>query len=237
MEIKNWAIGVNRIILNDTSTSIGENSVQTDTSDNGSDMTILKASGSPDTYSVTMMFSNDIEDSFYKKFGKTEWQTFLDWFKYNLLMGQNPFYFHKIDDPRGEVSNRSSVYKIKSNGLPKGSPEGSYYKVTMTWIEYLKNPISFSEEEITVDTIYITDGVIDLRFTDKPETIPEKTDFSAIMENLTTGANEETVSLQWLDYDGFKSALLYFDSPTVTGDYLLTLTYKEKSVQGKFTIS
>lgn len=237
MEILSWPIGVNRVILSETNLSVGENAVQSDSSENGTDMTALKSSGAPDVYTVSMYFSNDVNDPFYKQFGKTEWQTFLDWFKYVTLMGTHPFYFHKIDDPREENVNRTAVYKIRSNGLPKGTPEGTYVKCSMTWLEYITDVIEYEEPSPTVDTIYIVDGTIDLRFIDKPTSVPVKTSFTATMQNTTTGADSEEVVINWVDFDGYKSAVLYFDTPSVAGDYLLSLTYNGSTIEGRFTVS
>ena len=241
MEIISWPIGVNRTILSETSIEVGAGAVKADTSENGSEMTQLTSSGAADTFSVTMRFSNSTEDSFYNNHVDangdhiTEWQAFLNWFKYVDMMGTLPFYFHKIDDPNDDKAERNCAYKIKSNGLPKGTPEGQYYKVTMTWQQYITEYITVIPEEVSVDSAYAVNGMIDLRFTDKPVTTPVKADFSESTSDYYKDPTDFVIKR--IDYDGHKSCVLYFDTFTVPGVYSIDIDYKGSSIPAKLIIT
>lgn len=242
MEIKSWAQGVNRIILSETNIEVGTNAVQKDNSENGQEYSTLKSSGAPDRFSVTMMFSNAIDDQFYYNHVDsngnhvTEWQAFLNWFKNVIHYGTIPFYFHKIDDPRGDLNSdpRACVYRIVSDGLPKGTPQGDWYKVTMTWVEYINEYIVVPEVEDVIDSIYISEGIIDVRFADVPESIPKKTSFSGKFS--MKAYKDEPIVIHSVDYDGNKSAVLYIDPFVDSGIYDVTVTYNGKDIAGKYYI-
>ena len=239
MEIVSWATGVNRYILNDTSIEIGTNSVQADNSDNGSEMTYLKNSGSPDVYSVSMRFSNSTTDSFFLNHTDsngdhiTEWQAFLNWFKWVTMMGSKPFYFHKIDDPNDDKTSRACIYKIKSSGLPKGTPEGEYVKCTMTWQQWLNEYISVPVEEVTADTLYAVNGTLDLRFTEQPDEPPVKSDFTGTSDYYDDPSD---FVIKRVDYDGYKSCVLYFDEFSVAGTYTINITYNGETISTKLIV-
>lgn len=240
MEIVSWPIGVNRTVLSETTITVGQDAVSKDSTENGSEMTLLKSSGAPDQFAVVMYFSNSTQDSFYNNhidsLGNhvTEWQAFLNWFKYTTMMGQKGFYFHKIDDPRDDVKGRSCVYKIMSSGLPKGTPEGTYYKVTMTWAQVFLDAISVSQvTDPAVDSMFVQNGFIDVRLEEKPENPPSKPDFSITSDYYA----ESTVPLKAVDYDGNKSVVLYFDEFNIPGTYKVNVRYGNKMLTQKIIVT
>ena len=220
MEIKSFASGVNRIVTNETTLSIGTNALATTQTENGSEQSIMKSSGAPDQYSVTMYFSNSTNDSFYHNHTDsngnhiTEWQAFINWFKYDIGFGTIPFYFASLFDVTGETS---SVYKIISNGLPKGTPNGEYMKCTMTWQEVFIKPITYTESSAEGDYLDITNGQIEYHFTEVPETSPKRTLF-------TMTFNEEEKVVERIDYDGYKTCVLYFQSIPISESEEQTFT-------------
>ena len=249
MKIISWPSGVNRIVTNEASLSVAENGVESDKSENGSEMSRLKASGTPDKFQVSMYFSNSRTDSFYKNHTDskgnhlTEWKVWSDWFKYVSMNGVNPFYFSDLQNPDGGAK----IYKISSGGLPHGNPNGEYIKVTMTWIEVFNEYITVQEEEALADSIDINPGMIDLRFTEKPEETPTLEDFRDELGNplseysLDDGETWSPLVLTGIDYDGQKSAVLYYDSGMTAIDgqtYYIRLKYKDgEYIASGFTYS
>lgn len=238
MKIVDWPSGVNRIVLNEASLSLAENGVESDKSDNGSEVSRLKASGTPDRFQVSMYFSNSRSDSFYRNHTDalgnhyTEWKKWSDWFKFVTMNGMHPFYFSDIQKPDGGAK----IYKISSGGLPHGTPTGEYVKVTMTWIEVFNEYITVQQEETLADSIDINPGMIDLRFTEKPEETPKLEDFRDAEGNplsefsVDDGVTWSPLVLNEIDYDGQKSVILYYDSGMTAIDgqtYYIRLKYKD----------
>lgn len=238
MEFTSWPLGVNKIILSDATISLGENAVASDSSENGSEMTYLKSSGAPDTYSVSMIFSNATDDDFYLNHVDsngnhiTEWQAFCNWFKYTAKMGTKPFYFHRIDDPREDAESR--IYKIKSNGMPKGTAQGNYMKVPMVWQEWITEYFTIQDEDVEVDTAVAVNGRVDIRFNEIPVTTPVRSDFSGSSSDYYELPTQ--FAIEKIEYDGFKTCSLYFDSFTIPGTYSITLKYNKKTLTTKVII-
>lgn len=246
MNVIEWALGVNRTVTNETTPSIGENALISDKSENGNEMSRLTASNSPDNFSVSMWFSHSTQDSFYRNHTDadgnhiTEWDAFLTWFKYVAQMGTIPFYFADINDPTGK---KKAIYKIKSNGLPKGQTHGDKVKCQMTWVEVFNGSITIPEQHLISDTIDLTNGQIEFRFleplTDSDLDIDD-TNFSASYEYGETFeelSDRGNLVIHGFDFDGYKSALLYFDEFRNAGVYRITVTFtnsqsEESSVSG-----
>lgn len=231
MSIVSWPSGVNRIVTSEASIDIASSGVKSDTSENGSEMSRLTCSQAPDKWSVSMTFSNG-KDLFYQKHGKTEWKAFCDWFKHTTMNGVLPFYFSKIDDPSD--TTEAAVYKISSNGLPKGNPFGDQMKVTMTWIEQFTDVISVPEVTVDADYIDLSNGLIDFRFTEQPEDTPSKDDFTVTYSY--NGGSRVSIVPNALEYDGYKSVLLYIDEFTEAGLYTIYVTYGETTVDSSFVV-
>lgn len=235
MEIISWARNVNRIVTDESSISVGQGAVVSDQSENGSEMSRLTGSGTPERYQVTMFFSNSATDSFYLNNGKTEWQAFLDWFKYESCMGTKPFYFHHLSDPNNTTPQ---VYKISTNGIPTGSPNGEYIKCTMQWIQIFNGFITIPVSSDVGDSISVVDGQIDFRFTEEPNEIPKKEDFYAsyqISNNGVLGSASELV-IEQMDWDGYKTCILYFQNLENAGLYHVTVNYKDSALETNFLI-
>ena len=248
MKIVSWPTGVNTIVTSETNGSIGDNGIESDKSENGSEMSRLKASGVPDQFSVTMYFSNSTSDTFYKShtdvYGKhiTEWEAWESWFKYILMNGTNAFYFTDIKSPQ---STKPAVYKITSSGLPKWSARGEYMQISMAWAEQFNDYISIQEEETVADYMDITPGTIDLRLTEMPEEAPELSDFydehgsSLVRLSVDGGATFSALPINRVEWDGYKAVFLRYDAAMTQEEltdtyYVIEVPFNGVTVSGEF---
>lgn len=245
MVIVDWPQGVNRIVTSEANISLGEQGIISDNSENGTEMSRLSGSGTPDRYNVTMYFSNSKYDSFYKNhvdiYGRnvSEWQAFRNWFKYTLLNGVNSFRFSSLDDLEG---GKGAVYKISSSGLPKGNPVGEYIKVTMLWIEQFTTYITVNEYSVMADSIEVGDGFIELYLTESLSDNPKVSDFllsngNSAVTYSTDGVKFQPLFIQGLDYDGGKTLILYFDASLMANsqyDYTVRVLFGQKTVESNY---
>lgn len=248
MRIVSWPSGVNTIVTSESGGSIGDNGIEADKSENGSEMTRLKASGVPDQFSVTMYFSNSTSDAFCKShrdaWGNpiTEWQAWEEWFKYVLMNGTNAFYFHDIKNPQ---EGRHNIYKMTSSGLPKWSPKGEYMQVTMSWTEYFNDCLTIQLGEPSADYMDITPGRIELRLTEMPDDTPELSDFrnaggvSLVRLSVNGGETFAPLPVQKLDWDGYKSVTLYYDAAMTqevleNSWYVIEVPFGGATIRGEF---
>lgn len=242
MEIKSWATGVNRTILNETTITIGQNAVQNSNSENGTEQSLLRSSGVPDQYSVSMYFSNSTKNAFYLNHVDnngnhiTEWQAFLRWFKYEIEMGTLPFYFASIGDVSG---NTSAIYKIISSGIPKGTPEGEYIKCSMTWAEVINETMNYSQERIVGDYLDFSENIIEFHFTEVPSEIPKKSDFTVSFS--IDNENINYIDIEYLEYDGYKTCILMYSesvlpSKAIGENVKFQVSYAGTTISGYYAI-
>lgn len=243
MEIKSWATGVNRIVLNETSITVGQNALQTSSTENGSEQSLLRSSGVPDQYNVSMYFSNSTKDAFYLNHVDsngnhiTEWQAFLNWFKYEIEMGTLPFYFSSIGDVSG---NTTAIYKIISSGLPKGTPNGEYIKCTMTWAEQINEVMNYSQAKIVGDYLDFTENTIEFHFNEEPTTVPQKSDFE-ILFSTEDESVIGSITVEYLEYDGYKTCVLRYDETELSNKCAgqtikIQVSYSDTSVAGYYIV-
>lgn len=248
MKVVSWPTGVNRIVTSETSGTLAENGVENDKSENGSEMSRLRGSGVPDRYQVSMTFSNDAGDPFYRDhtdaYGRhiTEWEAWCNWFKFILLNGTYAFYFHDICSP-GE--GKTAVYKISAAGLPNWNPNGGYVQVHMTWIRVFTDYLTVREEEPEADSLDVEPGIIELHLTEQPSEPPLKEDFydangeSLVLYSVDSGETFSPLPVMRVDWDGYKTVVLQYDSAltaeTLDGDYyVITVPYGESTVRTEF---
>lgn len=248
MKIVSWPVGVNTIVTSETNGTIGENGVEADKSENGSEMSRLKGSGIPDKFTVSMYFSNSTTDPFYANhtdaYGNhiTEWQAWENWFKYVTMNGTNPFYFKNIYDPTGK---KSAIYKISSGGLPNWNPSGEYMQVHMTWIEQFNDVITVQDPVAQADYLDIEPGMIYLALTEVPSEVPNISMFrnnqgeSLVKYSLDEGSTLLTLPVYRLDYDGFKMIILYYDATLTaeaipSGYYTFYVPYNNQTITGEY---
>lgn len=125
-----WPAGVNQKVLSETSITTGEGGFKEDKSDNGWGQRRPTSFVNPDKYNVQMDFDWEIEDSE----GLTEYNRFMQWYKFMCKFGANPFVFPSINKQMNiNGSAKMCHYKITSPLQQQES--GSCMRITMTWEE------------------------------------------------------------------------------------------------------
>ena len=133
-----WAVGVNKTILDATTIAVGDNALRTDELESGHKTSVQKSPYTPEKYSVKMSFDwiNPVGTT-----GKTEYQLFTEWYKYQHKCGAIPFEFPQIIyssntgipalDPLTQKVEYTEFYRITS--AIDGGKSGEHVAITMTW--------------------------------------------------------------------------------------------------------
>lgn len=209
-----WPIGVNRIILDATTISIGENALQQDELENGHKESILKSSFIPEKFSVKMSF-NWIDP--VGTTGKNEYQLFMDWYKYKHKCGVIPFEFPNIlyssetgikiyDEPTDSVRT-VQYYKITSS--TEGTKSGEEVSVTMTWESVYTGTVTITSPTPAVLDIEAHSTYLDVNFSDVSDTAPTSTQMTAYYK-ATNNDSWTAVTLTGFVFDGTSKARLYY---------------------------
>lgn len=219
-----WASNVNKIILDSTTISVGKDATKSSETGTGKEITTLKGSFVPDEFPVEMEFDcfKIIENT-----GKTEYQLFLEWYKYQHKFGTVPFEFPKIlyspqtgikvyDD--GKIFN-SEFYKITS--AVDGNKNGNCIKVKMTWKTVYSGVVTIPEVNSEISGITkATRDYIDVSFASIGNTEPNSTEFTLYI-------NDNQVDLYGYCYNS-KVARLYYPTLPV-GSHKITFSYISNS--------
>lgn len=230
-----WAQNVNKKILDSTQITIGEGGYVEDKSANGEfEERRLTSLAVPDTFNVVMDF-NWLEKDEY---GQSEFDRFVNWYKYVHKRGTKPFWFDTITDfdINGAINKINPVtkeeskcqYKITSSLKPVKS--GFCYRVTMTWKEvYSGAGILVQQNEIVPDRMTVDNGHIQLYFNHKPivdpdHPAPSKEDFKLYIKevNETEYLLENITSVE---LDG-SCENIYFNEIENPGTYFIKVVYK-----------
>lgn len=227
-----WSSHCNRVILDSTSITIGENATRNSELEQGGKRTALKSLFVPDKYSVTMEFEWDKKD----EYGKSEVQYFYEWFKYKHKYGTVPFEFPKIlyspstgiksyDD--SNAYGAVEYYKITS--AAEGKKSGSKIQITMTWETVYGGAITIAESEPKVNFIEATSKYIDIYYSAMGDIIPVLQDFKVFVD----GSEVEKTGIY---YDGFKTVRIYFNynSTAVVGT---SVTFSYSYSNGSYSFS
>lgn len=220
-----WATGVNKIILESSSISVGENATLEEETASGKKITILKGSFVPIRYSIEMEFDwvTPIKD------GKTEYQLFLEWYQYRHKYGTVPFAFPKIIySPQSGISNEDknpSEYEFYSiKGAVKGAKHGNSVKVNMTWKNVYTGVISVSETVPEINGITkVTKDYVEISFSTTNDIEPLISDFSLKIDNTTS-------VIGGYIFDSFEGRI-YFSSPLSTGNHIVAIGYGGSTVK------
>lgn len=210
-----WATNVNRIILDSTTITLGDNATKAEELENGQKRTRLRSSFCPDKYSVTMDFDwvNVGAD------GLTEIQRFYEWYKFKHKFGSIPFEFPKIiySHETGVASTsygtRVEYYKITS--AVEAKKYGDCQRVTMTWETVYGGVISIESESTVMRNITPNESYIDVNFASLGDTAPVSQDFSLKI-------NDTDTTINGYYFDGIKSRL-YINKQTAS--YTAAVTY------------
>lgn len=192
-----WPTNVNKIILDATTITVGENALRTDELENGMKRSIQKGCYVSDKYSVTMDFDWITVGSD----GKTEYQRFLEWYKYVHKNGSVPFEFPSIIySPQTGVEyvddnnsfNKVEYYKITSE--IQGSKYGESVRVTMTWESVYFGTVNISSTAPVFDRVQNCKQIsLDVVFTGEFSISPVSSQFTLLADsiNLANSANIE----------------------------------------------
>ena len=208
-----WATGVNRIVLDTSSITVGENALKTDELESGGKRSIQKRAYVPDTFSVSMSFDwvnnvyiNGIDT------GKTEYQLFIEWYKYAHKYGSVPFEFPKIIYSQNTGINiydtvdhgNKDVEYYKITNAVQGSKSGEHVQVTMNWETVYGGEVSIAPSVPAVVGIQATKDYVDIFFSLVSETAPVSTQFTVYLGN-------NVLTKTGFCYDGDKTVRIYYD--------------------------
>lgn len=148
MNVIGWPSNVNQKVLSDTTIITGDGGFKEDKSDNGWSQRRANSFIYPDKYNVVMDFDWEIEDIN----GMTEYNRFLNWYKFISANGANVFEFPSINKQLNiNGSAKMCHYKITS---PLNQTEsGSCMRITMTWEEVFSGYIEASFHQPTIQSI------------------------------------------------------------------------------------
>lgn len=226
-----WANGVNKIILDSTTVTVGEGAtVQDSLETGGQKKSRLARANSSDKYSVTMTFNFAEKNTNGLNDGLTELDRFWRWYKWVHCYGVNPFKFPAIllnsnrqdgwgDEEREHLANwqnNKNHTEITADDIPdyeyycitsaaEGSKSGLDCQITMTWETYATGAITVPDDTATVDHIEPYDGYVDVIFTSTPETEPTDDTLTLYIDGTET---EKTGFI----FDGDVTLRLFFDA-------------------------
>ena len=173
MKIVGWATNVNKIIIDQTSLTVGEGGFLENKNESGYEERSLTSLASPDTFNVVMDFDWYKED----KNGLTEFDRFKKWYKFVHQRGTNPFEFPSITKENVMGKTKTCLYKIISSF--NGTKSGYSQRVTMTWKEVFNGVISIPDIPSKLASIYPEKNIIHLIYDGPLETQPLLQDISA----------------------------------------------------------
>ena len=184
MKIISWPTYVNQNVLEDTSITIGDGGFVEDSNSNGFKDRRLTALAVPDKFNVVMDFDWIKLD----ERGLSEYDRFVDWYKYNHKRGVNPFWFpsitkHPVTSLRGEDVEKRCLYKITSALTPQ--PSGFSMRISMTWEEVFSGIINIPVQTSRIDKIEPHKSYVDVYYTPLiPNGIPEVADINIVYKSV-----------------------------------------------------
>ena len=230
-----WPSNVNRVILDETTISVGKDATVSETLKCGRKRSELAGSFCPDVFSVVMDFEADdnqkvydIDGQYVTTLDRTEHQLFTDWFKYKAKYGTVPFEFPKIVYTPGKgYSTEQGVmgmYRITSS-LEMGK-SGTCQRLRMTWEEVFSGDVTVEAEgDLANGVSQITEEYLDVVFSTIGDTSPVKTDFSL---TDTVSGTDTSLTIKAYCFDGAYTARLYYNKLSA-GEHTVTVTYKNQT--------
>ena len=209
-----WPIGVNRIILDATTISVGENALQQDELESGRKQGILRSPYIPEKFSVKMSF-NWIDP--VGTTGKNEYQLFMDWYKYKHKCGVVPFEFPNIlyssetgikvyDEPSASIRS-VQYYKITSSA--EGTKNGEDVSVTMTWEAVYTGTVSITTPTPAVYDIDAHSTYLDVIFSDMSDTAPTSSQITPYYKATGQGSYSAVTPTGFV-FDGTSKVRIYY---------------------------
>jgi hypothetical protein len=210
MNYINWASNVNKVILDSTQISLGENAVKTDTLENGKKKTRLACSVPTKTYQVTMDFDWLEQD----ENGLTEKDRFFNWYQYKLKYASNCFRFPSI-----LLGNDSATYEwYRITNAISGQKSGHSIRITMTWESVYEGVISVPTQTVSIQSVNFKKNYLSLWFSETPDSYPDP---SSII--VTDG----TVPVTITSFKASDNVARYYYADLAAGTHTMSLSYSE----------
>jgi len=235
-----WADNVNQKIIDSTQITIGEGGYIEDKSSNGVvSERRLSTLASPDTFNVVMDFDFAELDAN----GYSEFDRFINWYKYVHKRGTIPFKFPAItrfgiDGPRNPVNpftgeEQLCWYKITSAAKPQKS--GLAMRCSMTWVEVYSGPgITVIPSTLAMDRMIVQNGHIQMFFNHKPAE-PVSEEAFTLEYKLTTDADYTEAAITHMVVDGNRY-LFDFDD-LEDGTYFVRLNWNDTNLTEYLEVS
>lgn len=213
-----WPTGVNQVILDSTTISIGEGALRTDELENGHKQSVQKSPYVPEKYQVKMVFDwvNEVGST-----GKTEYQLFTEWYKYKHKCGSVPFEFPKIlyssnlGIPTMDAhQNTQYVEYYKITSATEGVKSGECVDVTMTWEAVYTGVVTIATSTPAVATVVAHQTYLDVIFSEVSDTAPVSSMFS-VYTRPNSSSSWTAVTVAGFVFDGTSTARLYYDQQTI----------------------
>lgn len=238
-----WATNVNKIILDSTSITVGENAVYEETLESGGlNRSRLKDSVSVDKFAVVMNFSVNEKDSN----GYSEIDRFWRWYKYTHKYGTVPFEFPAIlinSNHAAGFSTEDTEYRTDGVlNIPKqeyyriisavqGTKSGTDIQVNMTWATYATDVIIIPDEDVIPETVtLVSDRCLKVTLMD----------FTTLTSQPATNGwgvtIDETVYTPVNSYFDGRAVFLHFQSelPALAGWHEVTVSYDGHTATGEY---
>lgn len=238
-----WATGVNRTIYDDTSFTFGDNALKSDELENGLKRSRKRSAFNPDKYPVKMVFdwvnevvlhTYDINGNYDPALdihtGKTEFQLFTEWYKYQHKYGSVPFEFPRILYSQNtgitvvdEHANNYSVEYYKITSAVNGQKSGEGIEVNMTWESVYGGIVEITADTPAIVGIVANRKYMDVMFSNVSTNAPVAQMFTLYLDNTET-------EKAGFCYDGSKCARIYF--PTISSQAPVEVTFALSNYSG-----
>ena len=157
---------------------------------------------------------------------KTEYQLFIEWYKYRCKYGSVPFEFPEIVySPQSgfypEPLGRTNIYKITS--AVECGKSGTCQRIRMTWESVYSGGIQVVTEGATVDENCITGltkDYLEITFSSMGTNAPALQDITVY--KTPVGGTQSAVTVKSLAYDNAYTVRLYFQTSLAAGSYTIT---------------
>jgi hypothetical protein len=178
MKVIGWDSSVNKKIIDQTGIEIGVDGLIEDQDKSGWTEMRPTSLMVPDVFQVVMDFDWAEKD----ENGFSEFDRFVNWYKFKHQRGAFPFSFPSITKFGYKKDSPFSLYKITSSLKP--SKSGYSYRVSMTWKEVFSGEINIPFVQPEISSYFVKNGQIIVNYTEAPDTEPvpsmDSKNFSAI---------------------------------------------------------
>ena len=232
-----WPVGVSKVILSESSITMGDGATNTDNLESGGKRTELKGGYISDKYSVVMEYEWEAPMS---QSGKTEYQAFCEWYKYKHKFGSVPFVFPKIvyspqtgieilDNPQNEPEY-FEYYKITS-GISNAQRSGSKMKISMTWETVYGGIVQYTDPALNENNVSVSAKAkyVDVSISNIPYGTPAPTagNFTIKIDNQSTA-----ITASYFD-DDTGNMRLWYDEVTTEGTHIVDVTVNYQTIVNK----